>query len=108
MWRGHTAAVGALCELEGGLVASGSQDRTVRVWEGSSGACLRILEGFREQVTSIAMLPGGRVAAAGHDGTIRVWQFMAENPPELLERHGDRVCTVTVSLIRCQWCCAMR
>ena len=100
MWRGHGAAVGALCDLErthnkDPLIASGSSDRSIRVWHGDTGECLRVLQGHREQVRSIVALQEGGIAAGGHDGTIRIWHIDSKDEEygrQLLEGHGDSVC----------------
>ena len=42
---GHTSVVYALAGLPGGLLASGSDDNTVRVWEVESGRLVRALAG---------------------------------------------------------------
>jgi WD40 repeat protein len=38
--------------LPDGRVVSGSDDKTLRVWDASSGACERVLEGHTGQVCS--------------------------------------------------------
>ena len=56
---GHTGPVLALVSLPGGLVASGSSDNTVRVWEVESGRLVRTLAGHTAEVKALAVLPGG-------------------------------------------------
>ena len=63
----------SVCALEGGRVASGSADATVRVWSVATGACERTLEGHGDVVRSVCALEGGRVASGSDDSTVRVW-----------------------------------
>ena len=57
-----------------GLVASGSSDRTVRVWEVESGRLVRTLAGHTGGVSALAGLPGGLVASVSHVNTVAVWR----------------------------------
>jgi len=41
-------------------VATASSDRTVRLWDVSSGACVRFLVGLKGAPTSLALSPDGR------------------------------------------------
>ena len=71
---GHTGYVRALAGLPGGLLASGSGDRTVRVWEVESGRLVRTLAGHTGGVRALAGLPGGLVASGSDDSTVAVWR----------------------------------
>jgi WD40 repeat protein len=53
--NGHTSKVTALVVLHDGKLASGSRDKTVRVWE--NGVCLLTLAGHTSWVTALAVLP---------------------------------------------------
>jgi WD40 repeat protein len=59
---------------DGKLMASCSDDRTVRVWDSSTFQELALLQGHRQRVWFITFSPTGtQLLSASHDNTIRVW-----------------------------------
>jgi len=59
---------------DGRLAASGSRDKSVRVWDLERGKCLHTFEGHEREVKGVGITADGRsVVSAGWDGTIRVW-----------------------------------
>lgn len=80
MWTGasHTAGANALVfSPDGRLLASASDDHTVKVWRVADGALLRTLSGFYDRVTSVAFSHNGQKLAAGSiDRNVRVWNVV--------------------------------
>ncbi len=72
--NGHLSAVTALTfSPDGRWIASGSQDRTVRIWETATGRQQRVLKGHTSPVTALAFSPDGqRLASSSEDGTVRI------------------------------------
>ena len=81
-WRGdvagHTGQIVCLAfKPNSYLLASGSEDDTIRLWDVSDNTNLRhvrTLRGHTGNVRSVAWSPDGRtLASASQDGTVRLW-----------------------------------
>jgi WD40 repeat protein len=72
----HEAAVNALAfSPDGQLLASGSDDRTVIIWEIPSGKSKRTLKGHDLTVLSLAFSPDGSlVASGGGNASVFLWE----------------------------------
>lgn len=71
-----------------GLVLTGSADKTVRLWDASSGdgAAKATIEGFGGEVSGVSVHPTGDYAAvSGKDGS---WSFASLNYATVLEKVG--------------------
>ena len=84
--RGHTGSIWCLAALPDGRIASGSRDKTVRVWDAGKYTTLE----HPETVWCLSVLPDGRLASGCADGRVRVWD-VGTGEHETLEGHSSDV-----------------
>ena len=77
--EGHRHIVSSLAALEGGRLASGSDDGMIKIWDLATGECVATLEGHDDTVISVAVLEGGRLASGSADNTIKIWDSALSN-----------------------------
>ena len=75
-FKGHKAQVTSLSfDPQGKMLASGSRDKTVILWEIETGEVIHTLEGHRAAVLSVDFGPKGKILATGSkDTTVKLWQ----------------------------------
>ncbi len=99
MFEGHNNAVQALAFAPAGsLLASGSADKTVRLWSLNTLEMLRSYRGASDFITAVAISADGKnVAAASLDGSIRVWSTSSSRLKRRYTGHGGGVSSIAFS-----------
>ncbi len=74
---GHTDEVTAVAVTPDGRYAvSGSLDKTLKVWDLTTGQAVRTLTGHASYVTAVTVTPDGRYSVSGSaDNALKVWEL---------------------------------
>ncbi|RKK75498.1 Vegetative incompatibility protein HET-E-1 [Fusarium oxysporum] len=97
--EGHGDWVSSVAfSADGQRLASGSHDKTVKVWDAATGACVQMLEGHGDWVSSVTFSADSRrLASSSWDKTVKVWDVATGACVQTLEGHGDSVFSVAFS-----------
>jgi small GTP-binding protein len=80
---------------DGTWSASGSTDKTIKIWDFRTGACRATLKGHTDDVTSVAITPDGRqILSASDDRSVRIWDASSGRELAKLDGHTDQVWSV--------------
>ncbi len=91
---GHEGSVFSVCTAPDGTIISGSEDKTVRVWD-SEGNQLAVCEGHEDMVSAVCVTKNGKIVSGSADGTIRVWDPQGKQLA-VCEGHEGKISTLYI------------
>ena len=96
---GHSSNVLSVAfSTDGKTLASGSGDKTIKLWAVESGKELRTLKGHSSDVNSVSFSPDGKTLASGsNDKTIKFWNVETGKELRTLTGHSNSVASVSFS-----------
>ncbi|KAL6169642.1 hypothetical protein ACJQWK_04652 [Exserohilum turcicum] len=97
--EGHSSSVlSVVFSHDSTRLASASLDRTVKIWDASSGTCVHTLEGHSSDVISVAFSHDSTwLASASGDRTVKIWDASSGTCVHTLEGHSSFVNLVAFS-----------
>ncbi|HEY9859571.1 MAG TPA: NB-ARC domain-containing protein [Candidatus Obscuribacterales bacterium] len=99
IFRGHTNRIfGVAFTPDGKTLVTGSLDRTIKLWNVQTGACLKTLQGHTSWVWAIALSPDGKMVASGsYDHLVKLWDLSSGECLKTLVGHPSSVLSVAFS-----------
>lgn len=104
---GHTESISSLAfSPDGSLIASGSRDSTIKIWDSQTGQLIKTLAGQRNFITSVAFAPDGSSIVCGVEwlegestvrGEVRIWDVKLGKIRHTLVGHNGAVSAVAYS-----------
>ena len=83
---------------DGQTLASGSSDKTIKIWHLSTGKLLHTLTEHSEWVRSVVFSPDGQILVSGSDDkTIKIWNLATGQLLRTLTGHSAPVWSVAIS-----------
>ena len=93
---GPKCAVLALAILPDGCLVSGSQDKTIRIWDVSSGICIAVLTGHTDSINTLVVLKNGNIVSGSNDNTIRIWDALTTKCIAIYSENNSPVRALTL------------
>ena len=90
---GHQKTVLCLCEVNSNQLISGSEDKTIKIWNINNKSCEGTITGNYERVDSIVHLTENLIAA-GTRNNIRVYDIKSKEEKFFLFGHEKGVCSI--------------
>jgi WD40 repeat protein len=96
---GHTGWVLSVAfSPESDIIASGSADNTVKLWDITMGSCILTLRGHARDVYSVAFSSDGtKLASGSEDNTVKIWDVKQGSCVHTCEGHDAWVHAVAFS-----------
>jgi WD40 repeat protein len=90
---GHSDTVyGITFSPDNKMIATGSADKFIKVWEMPSGKFVKSFEGHTHHVLDVGWMADGKLlASAGGDNTVKIWDFEKGEQARTINAHNKQV-----------------
>jgi len=96
--KGHSGWVTCVCESPNGLIASGSVDNTIRIWDVAKDECITCFEGHYKSITVVKFdSKGGLLLSGSCDSSIKLWDMYTRECIETFDNSNCNIISVDFS-----------
>ena len=98
-YKGHTGKIISVAiSSDNTFIISGSEDKTIRIWDVASGNLLNVLEGHTSRISSVALSKNDQFIVSGSlDKTVRLWDRVTGESVKIFCGHSHFVSSVDIS-----------
>ena len=93
----HSSGVWCLILLRNGQLASGSRDKTIKIWNIESAECVQTLQGHSKLVMRLQQLESGELISCSSDTTIKIWNLTEGSCIRTLFGHTSSVRSIRLN-----------
>ena len=95
----HSSSVSSVVfSPDGARLLSGSEDKTMKLWDAATGRLIRTLEGHTDYINSVAFSPdGARVLSGSNDQTMKLWDVTTGALVRTFEGQSGSIVSVAFS-----------
>lgn len=94
--RGHTMKVNCAVSVTPGILCSGSDDKSLIVWDTMTGNKIMTLWGHTDRISCLQALDG-KVYSGSDDQTIRVWDLQKRKCEYVFNGHKDPIIDIKIT-----------
>lgn len=88
--------LGTISYNKSGLILSGSFDNSIKVWDISSGECVKTLLGHSNWIFCIEILTSSLIASGSSDKNVHIWDIVSGKCVRILQGHLGSVYSIQV------------
>jgi WD40 repeat protein len=97
-WTAHTGSVNALAFGPNSMIATGGKDKSIKLWDCSTGTALPGSAEHHDYVAALSFDPTGKLlASAGHDKAVSIWSVEKLENKRTFKDHKAKVSTLAWS-----------
>ncbi|RNA11770.1 hypothetical protein BpHYR1_024511 [Brachionus plicatilis] len=90
-FEAHEASIYCIHLIDTSTLASGSRDRTIKIWNLINYACVKTLKGHDDWITSLLLFDKNTLISGSRDRSIKIWNLSDYTCITTLKGHTDSV-----------------